>query len=284
MEIKKLESALKYLGLRTINFDILISDGERLIDKYAALHQELLANKCWVYQKILYVHKIYNQAFFLLKSKKYNAGWNLLGRVEIEIGFLKKHIHLVDKNYRINFIEANIIKLQALFPYHIFASSEFISKEEVCGICRMNVSVRNPCGHLPGELYMGIMCNREVTISEMLGLALVENPVNKYSVMFNESKDPIIRDNEQFGNLNYILNFLKGPYEPWDMEVTARLFPHTDYPGLQPEDSCPCHEGKLYKDCCFLKEGIQGFHYQFGLSRKASSRLNKTKSKNRHHN
>ena len=283
MEIRKLELEIDSLGQRTINFDVLISGAGNLLDRYAALNQEVLANKCWVYQTIAYIHKIYNQAFNLLKSKKYIEGWNLLERVEIEIGFLKRHLHLVAKNYRINFIDANVAKLQSLFPYQLFASSEFISKDVICNVCGKKVTVRSPCGHLPGELYMGTMCTRTVTESVMLGLALVQNPVNKYSVIFEQSEDAKIRDTQQFGNLNYILGFLKAPYDVWSLEISTKLFPHTNYHELKPDDYCPCREGKLYKDCCILKEGIQGFHYQLGLNKSALAKAKKAKSKSKYY-
>jgi hypothetical protein len=53
-----------------------------------------------------------------------------------------------------------------------------------CSVCDKDVSIRNPCGHFVGEIYNGEMCFRIVTEVKVLGMSLVENPGNKFYVMF----------------------------------------------------------------------------------------------------
>ena len=273
MTLNKFEAALDKLGIVTINIDHLIAEAEKLKEQSINAMDEPTANKLWVYQTILEIHKSFNQAFQLLNAKRYEAGWGKLERVEIEIGFLKRHLHMVKKNYKIKFIESIVINLQALFPFQLFGSNEMIYLETICDICHQKVTINNPCGHIPGELYMGKFCSRIITKSEFIDLAIVENPVNKYSVIFKENEDPQIRDNRQFGNVNYILCKIKNPYEGWKLEISATTFPHSSQPDSNPDDNCPCGENRPYKDCCLLEDGIHGFHYQFTLPGKAGARL-----------
>jgi len=281
MDIKKLEVELKKLGEKKIDLNLLLAEVSALKDKSIQDKDELTANILWVYKTILEIHKIYNQAFVLLKAKKYNDGWNLLERAEIEVGFLKPHLHLVKGNYKMRFIEAAVMKLQSLFPYRLFISTEMLSLEEICGICRKKISVRNPCGHIIGQLYMEEMCFREASKMDFLGTAIVENPVNKYSVMFQENEDVQIRDKDQFGNLNYLLNLIKSPYESWTLEISQRSLPHSNFPNLKPTDPCPCRDGKNYSECCLLEDGIQYFHYQFDVNKDAIARLISKRAKKR---
>ena len=263
MNLKKLETELSKLGKERLDLSRLLSEATILKKSAVSVQDEDLANKLWVYESILTVHQYYTGAYQELKKKHYGQGWNMLERAEIEINGLKRHIHLVRDNYQIRFLETMISRFQILFPYRIFGSSELLEQEIVCSICDQKVSLRNPCGHRVGELYMGEYCLRMVTKFEILGLALVENPVNKYSVMFQENDDPAYRDKVQFGTLNYILDLIKGPYEQWRVDITEKLFPHSDYSNLNPTDSCPCNSGKNYVDCCLLEPGVRGFDYQF---------------------
>jgi hypothetical protein len=279
MNIKKLETEIERLNLGRPDLDRFLTIAGALKEKAIVTQNESLANKLWVYEAIIITHRYYVQAFALLKRKKYVEGWNLLERAEIEISFVKKHIHLLKENNGIRFIENMVTRFQMLFPYRLFMSSELLEKEITCNICRQIITVRRPCGHRVGELYMGELCLREVTKCEVLGIAMVENPVNKYSQVFNESEDKDFRDNVQFQTLNYILDLVKGPYDQWRLEVSEKLFPHTDYPDLKADDNCPCESGEKYSSCCLHQPGIRGFDYQFRVSDNAFARDAQRKKK-----
>lgn len=272
MNLKKLTTELSKIGKDRIDFNRLLVEAGLLKKKAISHGDELLANKLWVYESILTAHQYYNEAFKLLRQKKYVQGWNLLERAEIEIGGLKNHLHLVKENYKIKYVENMVQRLQTLFPYRLFASSELLEKEIKCSICEQRVSLRNPCGHRVGELYMGERCLRIVSECDVLGIALVENPVNKYSVMFNESEDLDFRDKEQFGLVNYILSIVKSPYDQWRVEISEKFFPHESYDNLKADDECPCNSGEKYQNCCLAQPGVSGFDYQFRVNNNALAR------------
>lgn len=275
MEINKLEKELNRLGEKKLNIDLLLSKVEFLKKESKEISNEKNLNRLWVISNILHIHKDFCRAFNLLKAKKYNDGWVVLEQIEINISFLKRHAHLVSRNYKIRFIETVVQNLQLLFPYRLFGSTELLEKELKCNICGNIVTIRNYCGHIPGDIYMGEMCIREVTKVEFLGLAIVENPVNKYSVIFTEEDNSEIRDKVQFVNLNYILSRLKGPYDLWRVEIFERIFPFSSYTINSFEELCPCGRAKTYKECCMLRGGIHGFHYEFTIMSKTNNKKKK---------
>jgi hypothetical protein len=272
MNLKRLEIELSKLGSGITNLSWLRAEAGRMKDHAISRSDENLANKLWVYETIIDVHVFYTEAFNLLKKRAYLNGWISLEKAEIQISALKKHLHLVKDNFKIRFVENMVAKYQTLFPYRLFSSSEFLEQEITCSICDQKISLRQSCGHRIGELYMGEYCLRNITKAELLGIAVVQNPVNKYAALFAESDDLQYRDQVQFGTLNYILAVVKSPYDNWSVEIKETYFPHENHKNLEATDSCPCNSGKKYFDCCLPLPGVHGFHYEFILSNKLLAR------------
>ena len=71
------------------------------------------------------------------------------------------------------FIGRMIKEYQKLFPYCHFLSRECVIKAEVCSICGQPISLRHPCGHKVGKLYMGELCLRKVVDMEFKAFSIV---------------------------------------------------------------------------------------------------------------
>lgn len=276
MTISSVKSELKQIGKKKIKFEKLLSHLADSKNKAVKKGLQEKAKEIWIYEQIIKVHLQFNHAFSLLKSKLYYEAWCQLEGAEIDLSFLKRHFLVTKETYKLKFIERTIQNMQVLFPYRLFASSEIVAKRKLCSTCKKEISIRNPCGHIVGEIYNGEMCSREVVEADVLGMALVENPVNKYSVMFltnEETKEK--NDHYDYESVDYLMKLIEDPYESWNLELREILMPHTNFPNTKKNDACPCASGEDYEKCCMQNAGVRGFDYHFILSRKTAERLRK---------
>ncbi len=226
------------------------------------------AKQLWIYQTIIEIHQLYRNAFTLLKEKSYYKGWCQLERVEIAFHNLKRHFSFDKKKYFLWTIEKAVRNLQIIFPYKMFGSMEIVKKKVTCTVCNQQISIRNPCAHIVGEIYNGEMCGRYVIEADILAISLVENPGNKYSVMFlKDEKTGEQTDNYNYDILDYLFNELNitSPYEFWDLEVSQREIQLEDYGKIGRNDPCSCNSGTKFKNCCLRKVGDKYPHYEFIL-------------------
>jgi hypothetical protein len=217
------------------------------------------AKELWCYGEILDIQTKYLKAFNQMKNGAFYEGWCTLERVEIGVNSLEKHFDITAKNdgYKILFIKTQTERFQSLFPYKYFISPGVLHIEKRCSICNTALSLRNHCGHIPGEIYDGEMCVREITQAEMLELSLVTKPVQKYSVMFLSNQDDSNQgDGYDYGLVEYVIRGLREPFHGWEAHRTQRRHPHSKFKKVGRNDMCPCESGKKYKLCCLREEGV----------------------------
>ncbi len=104
------------------------------------------------------------------------------------------------------------------------------------------------CGHRVGEIYNGEMCHRILTKLEVMGISIVDKPVQKYSVLFlSDEKTGKQRDHYNYALVQYAIGALREPFDGWDVERTSRHQPHSRYAAIGRNEPCPCESGKKYK-------------------------------------
>ena len=234
--------------------------------KYVKDNDQEQSKQIWIFQTIIEIHKLYRNAFNLLKNKSYYEGWCQLERVEIIINSLKKHLLFDKKQFFLWHIEKSVKNLQVIFPYRIFGSSELLKKRKKCSVCDKEISIRNTCGHIVGEIYDGELCHRIVTECELLGISLVENPGNKFSVMFLTNEETGEKtDQYSYDTVDYLFECLESPYEYWDLKVSLRVTNQEDFGPIRRNDPCTCGSGKKFKKCCLGNIGKKYPHYEFIL-------------------
>lgn len=239
-------------------------DAEKILRSIESLKQDavnigdqVLAKELWCSGQILLIQEKFVEAFKHLKKMEFYKGWCCFERVELELHFLEPHFNTEDDTYMLAFIKKHTEQFQSLFPYKIFMSSEILEKAKECNICNQRVSIRKPCGHKVGDIYNGEMCIRVVTDCEFLGVAMVENPVNRYSVPF--IKDPVTGetvDQYNYTAVSYASVRLASPFHGWDVEWTKAWHPHSRYKHIGRNDKCPCESEKKYKHCCMNEVGV----------------------------
>jgi hypothetical protein len=191
-----------------------------------------------------------------------------LEEIEIYLSQLFRHLNTEDKLFSIvAFIEQHSLQYQSLFPYSHFASPEFTIKDRICSICHKKHSIRHLCEHKNGEIYNGEMCYQIWEGIEFVALAVVESPVQKFSVFFSsDSETKEMVDHYDYGLLEYLMDCLESPFHSWGIHNTKIRHPHSNYLHVEPNDYCPCDSGKKYNHCCLSEPGVLRPHCEFALS------------------
>jgi SEC-C motif len=230
----------------------------------ATAGNESEAKALWSLEETLEAQDRYLDAFAALKSHDFYRAWCSLERAEVALHSLEPHEAEPPHRFRTDFIRRYVPKWQSLFPYKLFLSPEVIQHEKKCSICGAVVRPRTPCGHRPGEIYRGELCMRVVTKAEPLGVGIVENPVQKYSVIFlNDPTTGKAYDHYNYATVRYAADRLRRPFDEWEVEKTTRTWPHSRFRHVGRNDSCPCSSKSKYKKCCLRKDGVTLPHMQF---------------------
>lgn len=241
------------LLLRQNNFK---SESEYLVNKLKESKQLAVKNDnqseakyIWCLEQIFKVKNNFIRAFDLMKKSKFEEAWYSLDRSDIELNFLRRHLDYNDNKYDLLFIEKEIPKYQELFPYDYFTSRESIESEFACSICGSKIGIRKKCSHKVGEIYSGEMCCRVVNKIEFLGIAIVEKPFDKYTVLHVDGVE------YNYFLLENLIQYLDSPFEKWDYEIQWLDWDYKkdeSYKNIGRNDICPCGSEKKFKKCCLI--------------------------------
>jgi hypothetical protein len=274
MKNKGIESKLNSITTQSYSLDEFNKDLQIIKEQYVKSDKQEEAKQIWIYQRIIEIHQLYINAYNLLNDKEYFDGWCQLERIEITIVNLKKHFNYDKNQFHLWHIERKVKDLQVIFPYRLFGSSEILKKKKKCSVCDKEVSIRNPCGHFVGEIYNGEICTRIVTEMELLGLSLVENPGNKFSVMFTQDETTGKQiDQYNYTPIDYLFEHIEAPYENWYLEVSQLTVKKEDYGKIERNDFCNCNSRKKFKKCCGLNIGKKYPKYEFILQNPSDKKL-----------
>jgi hypothetical protein len=223
------------------------------------------AKELWKCQTIAKIQSEFIAAFSLMKNDEFYDAWCALERCEINIKFLSRHYEEVeDDPHWIRFIRIMVERWQSLFPYAVFFSPEFLKKKILCTICDAEVKPRSPCGHVVGNIYGGEFCGRKIVEVELLGIAVVESPVQKYSVAFTSSETGEgWVDHYDYSNVRFLVQRLYSPFHSWDTRVGTRTIKSSEMGSIDISGHCPCRSGDKYGECCHEKPEITVPHRDY---------------------
>ncbi len=243
-------------------------DGDAVLRSLADLkrlaiqaNDEAETKRLWCYEQALLIQNRYISAFNKMKDGEYYEGWCELEQIELNLNRLERHKSLLKADFHLSLIRIHTSRFQELFPYMVFGSPEIVIKKRVCSTCGQPRGLRSGCGHIVGEIYDGEDCFNIVEQCEFVGLALVQNPVQKYSVVFSE------RDNNNspaYDLVRYCIERVASPFHGWSFIRTTSRHPHSLFKETGRNDKCPCESGLKYKKCCMPHpEGVLRPHVQF---------------------
>lgn len=212
---------------------------------------EVTAKAVWCLETIGRIQDNFISVFLNLRHGEFQVAWNLLERCERDIGFLDDHFTEDEGEFGVEHARAQTKKLQDMYPLTWAFSPAFLHKEIKCSICGTKLTLRSKCDHINGEIYEGEMCSRVVTSTELLHVALVKDPVQKYSFIFPKE------DNLQpFSPLTNLAAAIGSPWRRWKYDKEERRQFHPAFKGVGRNEICPCNSGAKYKRCCLGKEKV----------------------------
>lgn len=218
---------------------------------------EQLANELWCLIETYKVQKNYITMFELLKNREYMEAWRLKEQIEISLGNLNVNFENEIHQYHLDLISQVLKYYEMVFPDYVFMSREAIIKSERCSICGKEVTLRGGCNHIPGKLYMGELCLREIDDLQILAVSIVRDPFDKYAVL-----TPIDKD-YNYALLDYLMSKLSSPFVPWYVEKLKQK--KSKYIKVGRNDKCPCGSGKKYKNCCLGTSREYEPHYKITI-------------------
>lgn len=253
MTIKEIDL---YLRQRNLHLDECIG---REIDQFRKKaindQDEPKANYYWCVLQIYKIQRGFLAAIEALKTQKYEDAWRIFDHTDIELSYLESNFEMDSDSdvYHLKFIGDMIKEYQKLFPYHHFFSRECVIKAERCSICGKPISLRKPCGHKAGKLYMGELCLREITDLELKALCIVTDPFDKYTYIQLPDKE------YDYGMLEALMAEIDSPYDKFTIETVKVKRPEYEHIGRN--ELCPCGSGKKYKKCHRGTNGELMDHY-----------------------
>lgn len=221
--------------------------GELSIIKKEAVFKsgQLTAKVAWCFETIGKIQDNYVEAFTHLCNDEFYEGWCSLEKCENLIASLDRHFHENNTEFGLEHIRSNTKKFQALFPYKFFLSPAFTSRHR-CSVCNELITPRNYCGHDSGEIYDGEMCSKIVVDIDPLEISIVNNPVQKYSVLFSPNYE------YSYHIVKKLVTNLSSPWESWSYNISKKFIPK--YEKVKRNELCPCGSGIKYKRCCLGKK------------------------------
>lgn len=234
------------------------ADTERV--RAIAEEDESTANQIWFLQTVAETRGTMADAFEDISRGRYREAWPKLEQVEIAIASLMANPFLDLNRYGVSSLNCMVRRWQDLYPYTVFASPEMVIKREDCTVCGQPFTPFSPCGHTPGKVYAGVMCSRLVRDFEFVSIALVRDPVQKYSVVV---ADP---DPNNYELLRYVCERVSGPFVEWDRTVSTAYHDHKLFSDWSDDDPCPCRSGHIYRSCCGPLPGVRMPHHTVCLA------------------
>ncbi|HIC8798397.1 hypothetical protein [Aeromonas veronii] len=215
----------------------------------------------WIFETILKAQELYCDFIELLYNNKYYDAWVKLEHCEIQLNNITRHFtYNKDDTYHIYYLVSMVESWQSVFPYTIFCSTEMVHKKTRCSICGEYYTLRTHCGHIKGEVYDGYICHHIIEDIEFVGVAMVENPVNKFSVPF--SQDPETGktiDHYDYSEIEFIKKELLYRFEPWFVDKKTIKRKNIE---LDIHRFCGCGSRKEFLSCCYLKRYTDFEHHE----------------------
>ena len=248
-----------------------LSEYQQLLSqvKYVAVSEndQLTAKAVWCLEAIGRIQDYFVSAFMRMKNTKYKAAWDLLERCEIDISFLDRHFIEDDGEFGIEHARFHTRQFQELYPGKWGFSLAFTIEDVRCSICGIKRTIRSGCDHKVGEIYDGEMCFRDIVkIGDALHVALVENPVQKSTVIFPPD------DDYRFTLVKYVVEGLRNPWVGWSYHKEERRKHYPVFANVGRNYPCPCGSSLKYKHCCLKKEVVLP-HFQITFEEQPPKKL-----------
>lgn len=211
---------------------------------------ERLANSQMVYKQYFLTFCMLSRFFGSLKDKQYKKSWDILQDCFAQIRIVGKFVDL-DKRRELPQLYDLLSSYEELYPYSVFASSEYVIGKSRCSICGKSMQGLE-CPHIKGYLYWGEFATEIIEeITTLHAVCLVKHPDDKRCVL--ELGDDKRSELEKFRKLNEFMKL--GIPLLCFFTITSKIEYRTDstIKKVKRNDRCPCGSGLKFKKCCEKK-------------------------------
>ena len=215
-----------------------------------ANEDEFLANAQVVFKFYFKLFCNLSRYFQMLMDKEYKNSWS---KLQDCIDYVKMVGYYVDIENRLDIpdIYDLLESFELLYPYNLFASSEFVLTKSHCSICGKSMQSLE-CVHRKGSLYWGEVVRGIVDeIKEIHAICLVSNPEDKRCVM--ELSDDTRSEVEKFKKLDEFLGLKLPLLQPFSIESIIEKRRRSDIIKVGRNQPCSCGSGIKFKKCCDKK-------------------------------
>lgn len=205
---------------------------------------ERLANAQYVFKQYFLLFCNLMKYFGLLKNKEYKSSWNKLQDCIDDAQYIGR---FADDRLDVPSILDLLRNYESLYPYTVFASSEYIITRSHCSICGKSMQSLE-CSHIKGNLYWGKPAIEMIDdIKEFQAVCLVSHPEDKRCIieLSNDNRDDVekFKKLDKFLELN--ISFLQNFTVKSVMETRMK-----EIRKVGRNELCPCGSGIKFKKCC----------------------------------
>lgn len=209
------------------------------------LKDEKLANSQFVFREYFQLFYSLGKYFELLKDKEYKKSWNLLQDCFDIVKYVRR---FCDNRYELDEIYDLLIQYEALYPYSVFASSEYIISKSHCSICGKSMQSLE-CTHIKGNLYWGEPAVEHIDkIEKMQAVAMVKHPEDKRCIL--EVSDDNRTEEEKFKMLNEYLALNQPFLQSFSIKSIKEMRTKEGVSKVGRNQLCPCGSDLKFKRCC----------------------------------
>lgn len=176
---------------------------------------EPLANAQFVYKSYFQVFCTLSTYLGLLETRKYRSSWTILQDCLDGIKFTGKFLD-IDGRKELPDLYKLLEDYESLYPYTLFASSEYIISKSHCSICGKSMQIPS-CPHIRGNLYYGEIATEVIDeIQEFQAVCLVPHPEDKRCVI--ELSDDNRSEEDKFAKLVKFLDLHLPPLQRFSVQ------------------------------------------------------------------
>ena len=248
--------------------DDIVQRWQKLLKRAAALKHsaislssEVHANHAWFAEAFCSSNVLYLSSWEHLLGNRFFEGWKLLEQVEIACATMHRNRVIALDGLDYDAMAAQVAEWQKTFPYKVFISPEMVAGWKECSVCRRATDPWSGCTHRKGRVYMGVQCVHIVHDVQFVGMSLVLDPVQKYSVAFPDKVDTF-----NYDVVRFVRDRVTSPRSRWTCRKELARHPHELFAQHSASSECPCGSGATYGACCLNASGVIRPHMQFTFS------------------
>jgi hypothetical protein len=220
---------------------------DEVLEYAKQIGNEKLANAQYVFKQYFLLFCNLSTYFYMLQNKEYRGSWSKLQDCIDVAKFIGKFVEIGSRLEVPDIIDL-LSNYESLYPYTVFASSEYIITRSHCSICGKSMQSLE-CQHISGNLYWGQVAIEIIDdIKEFQAVCLVSHPEDKRCIL--ELSDDTRSELEKFKKIDQFLDLGQPFLQNFSVTTKIETRMREDINIVGRNDPCSCGSGLKFKKCC----------------------------------